>query len=184
MVGLKNRATGSTHANAKSSRSHSIFQISMERRENGQTVTSSLRIVDLAGSEKFKIPSDLTGPEKEVRIQELTSINGSLSCLGHCISALIDKSRTHIPFRNSKLTRILSDSLLGQGKMRFIICISPSTSAAAETFSTLQFANRAKRAIFDRADKTPSPLKKKSEGEEVVTLKKELEKERQARIAA
>jgi hypothetical protein len=139
----------------------------------------------LAGSEKFKIPSDLTALEKEIRIQELTSINGSLSCLGHCISALIDKSRTHIPFRNSKLTRILSDSLLGQGKMRFIICISPSTSASAETFSTLQFANRAKRAIFDRVDtKSPSMQKKKSESEEMTTLKKELEKEKELRVLA
>lgn len=88
-------------------------------------------MVDLAGSEKFKIPSDLSPQERETRIQELTSINGSLSCLGHCISALIDKSRTHIPFRNSKLTRILSDSLIGQGRMKFIVCISPSMSANA-----------------------------------------------------
>ena len=131
MIGLKNRVTGSTQANTQSSRSHSIFQITLERQEGDSFVYSSLRIVDLAGSEKFKIPSDLTTAEKDTRIQELTSINGSLSCLGHCISALIDKSRTHIPFRNSKLTRILSDSLLGQGKMRFIICISPSMSASA-----------------------------------------------------
>ncbi len=98
--------------------------------------------------------------------------------MGHCISALIEKSRTHIPFRNSKLTRILSDSLLGQGKMRFIICISPSVSASAETFSTLQFANRAKRAIFDRSEmRTPQQMsKKKSENEEMVGLRKELEK--------
>jgi len=67
----------------------------------------------------------------------LTYINGSLSTLGHCISALIEKSRTHIPFRNSKLTRVLSDSLNGNGKIAFIICISPSTTAKSETFSTL-----------------------------------------------
>lgn len=57
----------------------------------------------------------------------------------------------------------MSDSLLGHGKMRFIICISPSVTASAETFSTLQFANRAKKAIFDRVDRTPSAGKKKSE---------------------
>lgn len=67
----------------------------------------------------------------------MTYINGSLSCLGHCISALIDKTRTHIPFRNSKLTRVLSDSLSGNSKIAFIVCISPSTSANSETFSTL-----------------------------------------------
>lgn len=72
-----------------------------------------MRIVDLAGSEKFKIPYDIDPNEKEIRILELTSINSSLSSLGHCISALIDKNRTHIPFRNSKLTRVLSDSLSG-----------------------------------------------------------------------
>lgn len=94
--------------------------------------------MDLAGSEKFKIPHDLTKEEKDLRIMELTSINGSLSCLGHCISALIEKSRTHIPFRNSKLTRVLSDSLSGNGKIWFIVCISPSVSSSSETLSTLQ----------------------------------------------
>ena len=61
----------------------------------------------------------------------------------------MDKSRTHIPFRNSKLTRVLSDVLSGRGKISFIVCVSPSLSASAETFSTLQFANRAKRAVLD-----------------------------------
>ena len=92
-IGLKNRVTGSTHANSKSSRSHSIFQIIYDRVVKVGNVeeirSSSLKIVDLAGSEKYKIPCDLTPSEREVRLQELTSINGSLSCLGHCISALI-----------------------------------------------------------------------------------------------
>ena len=65
-----------------------------------------------------------------IKIQSLTN-------LGLCISALMDKSRTHIPFRNSKLTRVLSDSLCGEGKVYFIICISPSLSSCAETISTL-----------------------------------------------
>ena len=93
--------------------------------------------MDLAGSEKFKIPQDLTPDEKELHIQELTSINGRLSTLGHCISALIDRTRTHIPFRNSKLTRVLSDALSGSGRISFIVCVSPSISANAESFSTL-----------------------------------------------
>ncbi|KAM3132281.1 hypothetical protein pb186bvf_015611 [Paramecium bursaria] len=153
MVGLRNRVTGCSHANTKSSRSHSIFQLTLQQVvvvNNEPTIQeSSLKIVDLAGSEKFKIPSDLSAEEKELHIQELTSINGSLSTLGHCISALIDKNRTHIPFRNSKLTRILSDSLSGTGKITFIFCVSPSITSSAETFSTLQFANRAKRAVLD-----------------------------------
>lgn len=69
---------------------------------------------------------------------ELTSINGSLSTLGHCISALTDAKRTHIPFRNSKLTRVLRDSLSGDGKICFIVCISPSLESTNETISTLQ----------------------------------------------
>lgn len=84
-IGLKNRVTGSTHANSKSSRSHSIFQIIQEKTVRVGNVneirSSSLKIVDLAGSEKYKNQCE--------RVQELTNINKSLSCLGHCISALI-----------------------------------------------------------------------------------------------
>lgn len=68
-------------------------------------IKNKLKIVDLAGSEKFQIAKFLPKEEKELRIAELTSINSSLTNLGLCISALMDKSRTHIPFRNSKLTR-------------------------------------------------------------------------------
>jgi hypothetical protein len=136
----------------------------------------------LAGSEKFKIPNDITSEEKEIRIQELTYINGSLSCLGHCISALIDRSRTHIPFRNSKLTRVLSDSLSGNSKITFIVCISPSIASSCETLSTLQFANRAKRAILDGRnlkDKSPSHNAKKIyDSEEFLELNKSLQKEK------
>ena len=70
-------------------------------------VVSNLRIIDLAGSEKFNIPNDISQEDRETRLAELKSINGSLSKLGHCISALTSQSRTHIPFRDSKLTRIL-----------------------------------------------------------------------------
>lgn len=66
-----------------------------------------LRIIDLAGSEKFNIPNDISQEERDIRLSELKSINGSLSKLGHCISALTSQSRSHIPFRDSKLTRIL-----------------------------------------------------------------------------
>lgn len=107
-----------------------------------------MKIVDLAGSEKFQIEG-FSNDSKELRIQELTSINGSLSWLGYVITALMDKSRKHIPFRNSKLTRVLSDSLSGNSKIYFIICISPSINSSSETISTLQFANRAKKAVLD-----------------------------------
>ncbi|KAL4451062.1 hypothetical protein ABPG74_021384 [Tetrahymena malaccensis] len=189
MVGLRNRATGSTMANSKSSRSHSIFQILLQQKikiknetyEDEIVIESILRIVDLAGSEKFKIPHDISIEEKQTRIDELTCINGSLSTLGHCISALIDKNRTHIPFRNSKLTRVLSDSLSGNGKITFIVCISPSMSSSSETFSTLQFANRAKRAVLDgrnlRADKI-AQNKRMIDYEEYAELSKAYARER------
>ena len=83
----------------------------------------------MAGSEKFNIPYDVSPAEREIRLVELKSINGSLSKLGHCISALTSHNRSHIPFRDSKLTRILSESLLGSSKIRLIVCVSPSVSA-------------------------------------------------------
>lgn len=140
--GLKNRVTCSTSGNIKSSRSHSIFHVKCEKlilsKHSGEydivvsnviNLLSQLRIVDLAGSEKFNIPSDLTQGERDIRLAELKSINGSLSKLGHCISALTSHTRSHIPFRDSKLTRILSQSLLGSSKIRLIVCVSPSVSA-------------------------------------------------------
>lgn len=66
------------------------------------------------------------------------------------MQALTVQSRTHIPVRDSKLTRILSESLLGSGKIRLIICVSPSMSALYETMSTLQFADRVKKAVFEK----------------------------------
>ena len=131
--------------------------------------------MDLAGSEKFQVEGLTNDCKKELRIQELTSINGSLSCLGNVITALVDKSRKHIPFRNSKLTRVLSDSLNGNSKIYFIICISPSVSSAAETISTLQFANRAKKVILDGRNvnhqRRNSEAKNIGDGEEVKQLK-------------
>ena len=86
----------------------------------------------------------------------------------------MDKSRKHIPFRNSKLTRVLSDSLSGNSKIFFIICISPSISSSAETISTLQFANRAKKVILDGRNlqnlKKPNDIKR-GNNEEVSLLK-------------
>ena len=115
---------------------------------NSDPIISTLKLVDLAGSEKFQMDG-FSNDSKDLRIQELTSINGSLSCLGQVITALMDKSRKHIPFRDSKLTRVLSDSLSGNSKIYFIICISPSITSSSETISTLQFANRAKKVILD-----------------------------------
>lgn len=93
--------------------------------------------MDLAGSEKFKIRNELTPADREQHITELTSINKSLSVLGQCISALADSQRTHIPFRNSKLTRVLANSLNGKSKIALFVNICASIDSHRETVSTL-----------------------------------------------
>lgn len=103
----------------------------------------------MAGSEKFIISKDLTPEERDLRITELTSINSSLSTLGLCVSALTEPNRSHIPLRNSKLTRVLSDTLNGTSKITFIVCISAAKESTNETLSTLQFASRAKKIVLE-----------------------------------
>lgn len=144
--GLKSRATAITQSNNQSSRSHSVFQIVLER----SGVISKLRIVDLAGSEKYSFRHDMPAAEKAVKAKEVAFINSSLSTLGLCISALADTTKRppHVPYRNSKLTRVLRDSLDESSNVAMIICVSASRSHVSETLSTLQFANRAKRAVL------------------------------------
>lgn len=142
--------------NLHSSRSHTIFQVAVEQKpastaaiigsEDGAEpviTRAKLNLVDLAGSEKIKTYQNFT----DERIAELTSINQSLSNLGNCIRALSEKGRSHVPYRNSKLTRLLEDSLGGNTKTAFIVTMSPAISAAEETISTLQFAERAKKVV-------------------------------------
>ena len=153
--GIKNRATKSSLMNNKSSRSHAVFEIYLEKvskKNKGHIITSKLRIVDLAGSEKWSTRNISSGKNKERHINELTSINGSLSALGQWISALADHKRTHVPFRNSKLTKVLKDSLNSKSKIALIVCVSPSIDSYKETVSTLQFADRAKKAILPDYD--------------------------------
>ena len=141
--GWKNRATGSTLMNAVSSRSHSIFTIHLERCDdpaNGSKIRASkLNLVDLAGSER----QSKTGAMGD-RLKEATKINLSLSALGNVISALVDGRSAHIPYRDSKLTRLLQDSLGGNTKTLMIACLSPADRNYEETLSTLRYANRAK----------------------------------------
>ena len=102
-----------------------------------------LNLVDLAGSERLKV----TGAVGQ-RLEECKSINTSLSCLGNVISVLTDKktnASTYIPYRNSKLTRLLEDSLGGNCKTTMMAMISPAHESFSESLSTLKFANRAKR---------------------------------------
>ncbi|XP_042895498.1 osmotic avoidance abnormal protein 3 isoform X3 [Parasteatoda tepidariorum] len=142
-TGWKNRSVGATLMNADSSRSHSIFTIHLEMLElenSGEHIKQGkLNLVDLAGSER-QAKTGATGD----RLKEATKINLSLSALGNVISALVDGKSKHIPYRDSKLTRLLQDSLGGNTKTLMVACLSPADNNYDETLSTLRYANRAK----------------------------------------
>ncbi|XP_078308411.1 kinesin-like protein KIF17 isoform X6 [Panthera onca] len=163
-AGWKNRSVGYTLMNKDSSRSHSIFTISIEIYAVGESAqclvakcppplpgpsadergkdhlrAGKLNLVDLAGSER----QSKTGATGE-RLKEATKINLSLSALGNVISALVDGRCKHIPYRDSKLTRLLQDSLGGNTKTLMVACLSPADNNYDETLSTLRYANRAK----------------------------------------
>ena len=152
-MGERNRATESTRMNAHSSRSHAILIIRIERSIQVSTKTkvknikqatdriitcSHLYLVDLAGSERVK----KTGATS-MRLEEAKKINVSLLALGNVISALSDPKSTHISYRDSKLTRLLQESLGGNAKTSLIVTVSPSTYNTEETISSLFFALRA-----------------------------------------
>ncbi|GJS69352.1 kinesin-like protein KIN-4C [Tanacetum coccineum] len=153
------RATRSTNMNSQSSRSHAIFTISMEqKRIAGVTseydiISAKLHLVDLAGSEQAK----KTGADGTL-LREGIHINRGLLALGNVISALGDdkkrKEGGHVPYRDSKLTRLLQDSLGGNSKTVMIACVSPADTNAEETLNTLKYANRARniqnKAIVNR----------------------------------
>ncbi|XP_072302654.1 kinesin family member 4 [Eucyclogobius newberryi] len=138
------RTVGSTAMNAASSRSHAIFTITLERKETNKSdsVVSKLHLVDLAGSERQK----KTKAEGD-RLKEGISINKGLLSLGNVISALGDESKKHtfVPYRDSKLTRLLQDSLGGNSHTLMIACISPADSNMEETINTLRYADRARK---------------------------------------
>ncbi|KAH8400923.1 hypothetical protein KR009_001830 [Drosophila setifemur] len=139
--GKSNRHIAVTNMNEHSSRSHSVFLINVkqENLENQKKLSGKLYLVDLAGSEKVS----KTGAEGTV-LDEAKNINKSLSALGNVISALADGNKTHIPYRDSKLTRILQESLGGNARTTIVICCSPASFNESETKSTLDFGRRAK----------------------------------------
>ncbi|CAI2009262.1 hypothetical protein SEUBUCD646_0G00680 [Saccharomyces eubayanus] len=142
-----NRTTSPTEANEVSSRSHAVLQIHIMQTNKLVDLTSqhtfaTLSVIDLAGSERAAATRN-----RGLRLHEGANINRSLLALGNCINALClnDGSRTcHIPYRDSKLTRLLKFSLGGNCKTVMIVCISPSSSHYDETLNTLKYANRAK----------------------------------------
>ncbi|KAJ6662766.1 hypothetical protein lerEdw1_010970 [Lerista edwardsae] len=164
-MGNMAKHTGATHINRKSSRSHTIFTVTMEQRRSagrltrlvlqdkasvpasGQVLTSKFHFVDLAGSERV-VKTGNTGE----RLRESIQINSGLLALGNVISALGDPRRkgSHIPYRDSKITRILKDSLGGNAQTVMIACVSPSSSDFDESLTTLNYASRAQN-IKNRA---------------------------------
>lgn len=141
--GIANRAVGETQMNMASSRSHCvyIFTVQQELPVQKRTETGKLFLVDLAGSEKV----GKTGAEGKL-LEEAKTINKSLSALGKVVYALTSGPQSklnHIPYRDSKLTRMLQDALGGSCRMALLCCCSPSPSNASETLSTLRFGARA-----------------------------------------
>lgn len=163
-LGDKQRATAATRLNERSSRSHSIFSLLIEavqseppeatagkRAQDAPVRVGRLNLIDLAGSERqlsgSTVPSSRAGAK---RLKEASNINLSLTCLSLVIRALTDKEANHVPYRNSKLTRLLSSSLGGNSKTLLVACVAPEQQHMQETLNTLRFASRTKR-IKNRA---------------------------------
>uniref|UniRef100_A0A0A9YFR5 Kinesin-like protein n=1 Tax=Lygus hesperus TaxID=30085 RepID=A0A0A9YFR5_LYGHE len=175
-IGNKNRVVGATAMNIESSRSHAIFTITVETSTLGQdeqhhVKMGRLHLVDLAGSER----QSKTGAVGQ-RLKEASKINLSLSTLGNVISALVDGKCTHIPYRNSKLTRILQDSLGGNSKTVMCATVGPASYNYDETISTLRYASRAK-SICNRArvNENPKDALLRYFQSQIQELKKQLE---------
>ncbi|XP_057865552.2 kinesin-like protein KIN-7C, mitochondrial isoform X2 [Cryptomeria japonica] len=171
-IGEEHRHVGSNNVNLLSSRSHTIFTLTVECGDSHGVVTSAqLSLIDLAGSESSK--TDTTG----IRRKEGSYINKSLLTLGTVISKLSDRKPSHIPYRDSKLTRLLQSSLSGHGRVSVICTITPASSNMEETHNTLKFAQRAKRvelhAAPNRIIDEKSLIKKYQK--QITSLKQELE---------
>ncbi|XP_056903641.1 kinesin-like protein KIF11 isoform X1 [Takifugu flavidus] len=173
--GAAKRKTASTLMNAYSSRSHSVFSVTIHMKEitlEGEELVKigKLNLVDLAGSENIGRSGAV-----DKRAREAGNINQSLLTLGRVITALVEK-RPHIPYRESKLTRILQDSLGGRTKTSIIATVSPSSSNLEETLSTLEYASRAKN-IMNKPEVNQKLTKRtliKEYTEEIERLKRDL----------
>ncbi|CAM5140815.1 unnamed protein product [Natator depressus] len=176
-LGNQTRSVASTNMNEYSSRSHAIFVITVECSETGLDGEDHIRVgklnlVDLAGSER---QSKMGGPGE--RPKEASKINLSLSALGNVISALVDGKSTHIPYRDSKLTRLLQDSLGGNAKTIMVATLGPASHSYEESLSTLRFANRAKNIKNKpRVNEDPKDTLLREFQEEIIRLKAQLEK--------
>ncbi|KAK3119338.1 hypothetical protein QOZ80_9BG0718300 [Eleusine coracana subsp. coracana] len=159
----KNRAVCSTAMNDRSSRSHSCLTVHVQGRDltSGTVMRGCMHLVDLAGSERVD-KSEVVGD----RLKEAQHINKSLAALGDVIASLAQKN-THVPYRNSKLTQFLQDSLGGQAKTLMFVHIAPEPDAVSESISTLKFAERVATVELGAA-------KSNKEGAEVKELKEQI----------
>jgi len=163
-LGESNRSVGGTKMNERSSRSHSIVTVVIKGTDQatGVSVQACLHLIDLAGSERVG-KSEAQGE----RLKEAQHINKSLSALGDVMSSLASKAQ-HIPYRNSKLTQLLQDSLAGQAKVLMFAHVSPEEESRGETLSTLQFAQRVSTVTLGQAAKNVQG------GVELIRVKHEL----------
>lgn len=145
--GKQNRSTFATNMNEHSSRSHLVLSVYIVARNKltGQTMRGKLHLIDLAGSERLS----RTGAQGD-RLKEAQNINKSLSALGDVIQALQNRT-SHVPYRNSKLTRLLEDSLGGNSKCVLVVNVSPSGDNVNESKCSLEFASRARKVELGRA---------------------------------
>ncbi|RZC62288.1 hypothetical protein C5167_024070 [Papaver somniferum] len=175
--GEEHRHVGSNNYNLLSSRSHTIFTLTIESSSRGDNhmeedvALSQLNLIDLAGSESSK--AETIG----LRRKEGSYINKSLLTLGTVISKLTDAKSTHIPYRDSKLTRVLQSSLSGHGRVSLICTVTPASSNTEETHNTLKFAHRSKhveiKASQNKILDEKSVIKKYQK--EITSLKEELQ---------
>lgn len=166
-LGHRNRTVGATALNDRSSRSHSCLTVHVQGRDltSGATTRGCMHLVDLAGSERVD-KSEATGD----RLKEAQHINKSLSALGDVIASLAHKN-SHVPYRNSKLTQLLQDSLGGQAKTLMFVHISPESDAIGETISTLKFAERVATVELGAARVNKDGANVKELKEQIASLK-------------
>ncbi|KAJ2905508.1 tubulin-dependent ATPase kip3, partial [Coemansia aciculifera] len=181
--GNANRTMSPTEANAVSSRSHAVLQVHVRQKPRAgglqtDVTTATLSIIDLAGSERATVARS-----NNARMREGANINRSLLALANCINALCDqKTKRHIPYRDSKLTRMLKFSLGGNCRTVMITCVSPASTYFEETHNTLKYANRAKNIKTTVNKNTKSTQvhlaqyqgKIKEQSEEIARLQREI----------
>ncbi|KAL7088158.1 hypothetical protein ACP275_13G111000 [Erythranthe tilingii] len=171
-IGQRNRAVGATALNVRSSRSHSILTVHVRGKElvSGSMLKGCLHLVDLAGSERVD-KSEAVGE----RLKEAQHINKSLSALGDVIAALAQKN-SHVPYRNSKLTQVLQDSLGGHAKTLMFVHINPEVNSLGETISTLKFAERVATIDLGAAQSNKETSEIREFKDEISNLKLMLER--------